>query len=156
MGRRWRYLDFDQTGGLVYLSGPSDVQYVKCIDLLPRPPPLIPNLRIHLENMPRTGRPNNNSFARKEHVLFLSSLYCTTPIYTSQHQTQDKRTQKYKITVHRQRDHEDCLMNIQVPGSWYLDCPFPLLQNIWPLLANCINVSISQETIVLESLTFLR
>ena len=69
---------------------------------------------------------------------------------------QDKRAQKYKITVHRQRDHEDCLMNIQVPGSWSLDCPSLLLRNIWPLSANCINLSISQEATVMESLTFLR
>lgn len=34
-GRRWGVVDFDPTDGLVYLSGPSDVQYVKCIDLLP-------------------------------------------------------------------------------------------------------------------------
>ncbi len=143
------YLDFGPTGGLVYLSGPFDVQYVICIDLLPRPP-LITYLWIRLENMPRTSRPINNSFARKDRVLFLSSLYCTTPIYTSQHQMQDKRTQKYKITVHKQRDHEDCLMNIQVPGNWSLDCPSPLLQNIWPLLGNYNNFSISQETIVME------
>jgi hypothetical protein len=138
-------LDFVPTDGLVYLSGPSDVQYVKCIDLLLRPP-VITIFRIHLEHMQRTGRPIT-TYLQGKAIYFFCLCIVLLPYIQANTRCKTKGLKKYKITVHRQRDHEDCLMNIQVPGSWSLDCPSPLLQNIWPLLVNCINVSMSQETL---------
>jgi hypothetical protein len=102
--------------------------------------------RIHLEHMQRTGRPIKPHLQGKA-IYFFCLCIVLLPYIQANTRCKTKGLKKYKITVHRQRDHEDCLMNIQVPGSWSLDCPSPLLQNIWPLLVNCINVSMSQETL---------